>query len=164
MKNLETFLLPFVLVMSSLGLAQSTGIQPTEAMNGEVALDTLNIHLEIPLVNKAGIGLPVSLKMTYNSNFWNWTLVGGVGTQWVPPTTFWRMPASSSDTFVGQLLSAGAFQCQDVKPYVYRLSYWGYMDPGGNVHAFHSTVVPNTQLESGQPSEGDDGRGHYHVL
>ena len=113
-------------------------------MNGEVALDTLNIHFAIPLVNKGGIGLPLSLAMAYNSSGWGTGLVGGVGTQWLPGN-FWTMPAVDSSSFAGTLLGS-TVECNGIQPYVYRTSWWGYRDPDGNLHSFPTGggLIPNT--------------------
>jgi RHS repeat-associated protein len=148
--RLSVYLLPLVLLASTWVLAQGTGVQPLEATNGEVSLDTLNIHLELPLVRKPGIGLPLNLSTSYNSNEWSTVLVGGVGVQWVPDVNgslnFWNMPAVDSSSFAGAILSSGSIECtgNPAPPYVYRLSYSGYRDAQGNVHSFPGPVIPNT--------------------
>jgi len=74
---IRTSLLPFILLCTMLGfitgaMAQLPGVGPQsyEAQNGEVSVDNLNIHLDIPIVRKSGIGLPLSFSLIYNSNFY----------------------------------------------------------------------------------------------
>src|SRR5205807_5992990 len=54
-----------------LGFGQTTtAVQPYEPQQGEISTDTLNIHLDIPIVSKQGIGLPFKASLTFNNNFW----------------------------------------------------------------------------------------------
>jgi hypothetical protein len=63
-----------ILSMAVGAIAQNSGsangVQPFESQTNEISLDTLNIHLDIPIVDKAGVGLPFSFALHYNSNFW----------------------------------------------------------------------------------------------
>jgi RHS repeat-associated protein len=134
-------LLPFTLLISTLGFTQNVGgngVQPTEAMNGEVALDTLDINLNIPLLTKPGIGLPLSLVMSYNSNVWQGPA------QWEPSgDLFWAYPLNQFGS-LGGYFEEESVQCNVVKPYVYKTGYTAYVDPTGSVHAFASALVPNS--------------------
>jgi len=79
---LKKVLLPFVLLLTPFAFAQRpTGNAPQV---GEVSTDTLNIGLNVPLVSKKGVGLPFSVGLSFNNNFWfyNQTSDGPVAGFW----------------------------------------------------------------------------------
>jgi hypothetical protein len=84
MRRIYCVLLP-ILVIEGLAFAQGAGIQPGEIQQGDVSLDTLNVHLDIPVLpTKAGNGLPFSFGVHFNNNFytissskWSPTYPGG---------------------------------------------------------------------------------------
>ena len=132
---------------------EGNGLQPLEATNGEVALDTLNIHLTFPVVHKGGIGLPLSIQLAYDSNSWSWTYVGGVGNQWVPLTTSltccgWNFPGLSPSLPIGGLLTSQSYQCTVTGKIVYGTVYNNYIDASGSVHAVNlgPVISPPTTL------------------
>lgn len=78
-----------LLVMTSVvASAQvSTGIPPFSSFGGgpfdQINLGNLNVHFAIPILHKAGRGLPFDLDLTYDSSIWTPEVVSGT-TQWVP--------------------------------------------------------------------------------
>lgn len=56
---------------------------PEEAIN----LASLNVHIAVPIREKAGRGLPFSYKLSFDNSIWYPTLVNG--TQTWQPTTAW---------------------------------------------------------------------------
>jgi RHS repeat-associated protein len=135
----RNLLLLFVLLCTTLGFTQTggEGVQPTEATNGEVSLDTLNIHLDLPIVSKPGIGLPYTADITYNSNFWT---LNAAGFAWVAPSlgTFWRYPSMQNAGF-GFLNGIGVY-CNSTQ----YLQYTGYQDRYGNYFGFSPIIITPT--------------------
>jgi len=141
LKRLKKLLLPFVLLTATLGFSQAVqgnGVQPGEAQNSEVSLDTLNIHLDIPLVNKKGIGLPTALSLSYNSNLW----LGGTLTH---PGAFRPSsavtPGWNTPVIIGGSLQYEVFDCGVPVPPPGQGNYKGYKyttytDVSGAVHPF----------------------------
>lgn len=127
-----------------------TGLQALEVTNGEVSLDTLNIHLDIPIVSKQGIGIPLALNMSYNSNSW-----GISGGSWVPnPVTpsgaiqnFWNVPSSTVSSFVGQFVTSD-FNCSLDGEQIAVKIYTGYIDPSGTFHTIFN-APPLTAVQVG---------------
>jgi len=113
-------------------LPPAPGNLPGEAQYQEVSIDTLNIHLDIPIVFKAGIGLPFSFGLHYNNNIWspfNPNLV-----QWSP----------SNGWMGGESQVAGQFLTTDsvcgAKGQFPVTIYSGYLDTNGNVHPLNATI------------------------
>jgi YD repeat-containing protein len=122
------------------GQTVTGGVQATEATNGEVSLDNLNVHLDIPLVTKQGVGLPFSWALHFNSNLWTpnttthaWT---GKGFGWV-----WYLRIAG---FAGIWDNANPYYCASQKTF-YPL-YVGFIDYMGNEHYLKNGngVVLNT--------------------
>ncbi len=138
-RGARNFLLPFVLLCATLGLAQGTGVQPTEATNGEVSLDTLNVHIDIPIVRKAGVGLPFSYSLPLNTNIW----VPGQNNTWQlsTPIGFWISPELP-------LRMAGSFLLRNTlcngNNY---LTFYGFVDANGNLHSFTPVVMGNGGIQ-----------------
>lgn len=146
------FLLPCVLLTATLALAQydvgGNGVQPTEATNGEVSLDTLNIHLDIPVVSKSGVGLPFSFGLHFNNNIW--LLSSGawsynthsnfwVGDGWYPTNTY-----GIEGFFVsGPLITCNGIQWSN---------YAGYQDSSGNIHSFSPVIIASQNGQYGCPT------------
>ncbi len=127
------------------------GVQPLEAQYSEVVLNDLNLHLDIPIVNKAGVGLPFAFGLHFNNNFYdpisgkwaqNWNFMGGVSAfGWV-----------SGDTQVfGTLVGYSTF-CPSNPWYQHMITLWGYMDTSGTLHSFPGIPPLN-------PIDGDWGCG-----
>jgi hypothetical protein len=137
LSKLKQLFVPALLLIATLGFtgianAQATtgnGQQPTEATSGEVSLDTLNIHLNIPLVSKAGIGVPVSLSLSYDSNLW----YPSSSTSWVPANGMTTAPGFNNDptNLGGYFIMGGAPTC----PKGYQgQTFMDYVDYNGVEH------------------------------
>ena len=132
--------LPLLLLWGALSFAQ--GVQPNESTSGEVALDNLNIHLDIPLVSKDGIGLPTKLAMHYNSNSW----VGFNGSQVALAGASNGNAVAGGFWYIDGLYGLGGrFQpiveniCNGLAP---QILYPTYTDGTGTVHSFTVPVMP----------------------
>ncbi len=113
----------FLLTMTgAVAAAQvSTGIPPFSSIGGgpfdQINLGNLNVHFAIPVIHKAGRGVPFNFDLTYDSSIWTPENVSGV-TEWVPntywPNTNWGW-SSTPLTIVGYLSSATTSQTQRLK-------------------------------------------------
>lgn len=86
----------------------ATGTPPFGSFGGgpfdTVNLGNLNVHFAIPVLHKAGRGMPFTYDLNYDSSVWTPTSVNGVMT-WVPDSNFgWR---GSTEAFVVQMPSGG---------------------------------------------------------
>jgi hypothetical protein len=160
MKHLfKNSLLPFLLLYGFLGatLAQNiggAGPQVGEASNGEVSLDTLNVHLAIPIVSKAGIGMPVSVVMIYDSNVW-YPKVGGY-TYWYPGNVtaaslqdFWKATYPLGTLAVGQRIACGQM--------IGAIPVLGFTDASGTTHRLDSPVNISPNGNDGTYCTGNAG-------
>src|SRR5271163_2348484 len=158
-RGARNFLLLLLCLSATLGFTQGAfaqvagaGVQPTESVNGEITLDTLNIHIDIPIMHKAGIGLPLSFGLHYNSNLW-----GITNRVWAPApainvaTSNMGLAFSNLVSLYGHLVGA-TFGCgSSLYP-----SFSGYVDPAGNYHGYKSPVGPNVAVVL-SPSGGTIG-------
>jgi hypothetical protein len=84
--------LPLILVCSALAGPVPVGTQPLGSYSGGpfdlVNLGNLNVHFAIPILHKAGRGLPFTYDLTYDNSIWypvtsngvtSWKSVGGWG-------------------------------------------------------------------------------------
>jgi len=158
MNLFKNILLPIVLLTVIMSHNQAcaqatagTGLQPLEPTNGEVALDTLNIHLNIPIVNKPGIGMPLSLAMSYNSN--SWGVSAGYWTPNPEPNPagltydFWNVPSAVASSLMGEL-TYGEFNCGLSGENIDLRTITGYVDSSGSLHSI-SIPTPLTTVQVG---------------
>jgi RHS repeat-associated protein len=155
MKNLlRKFPLPLVLLAATLGFSQnvgSAGPQTHEASNGEVSLDTLDIHLSIPIVSKEGVGLPFSMALTYDSNVWYPEVIGTAPKTWYVGQGawgigqgFWKLSGPSG----GGIIYSRVVNCGNdirISPII------GYMDNVGSLHG-----IPTVMLYPGGGTVGSN--------
>jgi hypothetical protein len=66
-----------------------------------------NVHFEIPVINKAGRGMPLTYKLTYDSSIW--TPVGSSGSQVWTPAAQWGWNSMGSP-------STGTLQLHPLNP------------------------------------------------
>src|ERR1700757_3435316 len=94
----KCFPIMFTLVVTmAMGQTQvSTGFSSFGSYGGgpfdSVNLGNLNVHFVIPVLHKAGRGMPFNFDLTYDSSFWTTTTNNGV-TQWTPVGWGWRSSA-----------------------------------------------------------------------
>ena len=103
-------------------------------------LANLNINFAIPVIGKAGRGLPLSYSLRYDSSIW-----GAVGGQWYLALTDmgWRGIAEALTGFAGDSAVTGG--CY-INSYGYSYNIYGprtYTEPNGTTHYFSSVTVSN---------------------
>src|ERR1035437_81458 len=134
----KKLLLTMFLLLSTLGFSQANstafGVQNTEASKGEVSFDTLNIHLDIPVVDKTGVGLPFSLGLHFNNNFWyNIPCPNGTsGSCWVPNASVFGWTPDAAQSYGAYIVVPAT--CGNSATNTNAMAFLGYMDSTGNIH------------------------------
>jgi RHS repeat-associated protein len=117
-----------------------TGTPPFSKIGGgpadEVDLANLNVHLDVPIVNKAGRGISFTYTLGYDNS--TWTPVGSSGSQtWVPAENWgWSVESAAATGEITYQQTMQQVQC-------YPSGNWGYLtteenfsyiDPFGTQH------------------------------
>ncbi len=108
MKHSSKLYLLIVILLASLASAQvSTGTPPFGSFGGgpydTVNLGNLDVHFSVPILHKAGRGVPFSYDLSYDSSIWYPATIEGV-VQWAP-TADWGW-TSNSAAVLGRITSA----------------------------------------------------------
>jgi RHS repeat-associated protein len=140
--KLKAVTLTLLMISSIVAVAQGNGIQPGSVQVGGpdvLGMNDLNIHLTIPLVSKQGIGMPFSMGLSFNNNFWN--KVGSQAT-WSQQNTF--APIINNGWWIFDGSSGGAWSeltspnCPGgANEYI----YYSYIDPNGTPHKFNGSIT-----------------------
>jgi hypothetical protein len=161
----------FLLLATSVVSAQvATGTPPFASLNGgpfdTVNLGNLNVHFSIPIVHKAGRGMPFAYDLGYDNSVWAPAPVGGQQT-WQPVFN-WGWAAQTAIK-VGYLSFLKITQVCDWPPpkhgtYTIWLGYV-YHDPWGGRHSFAGTLEEDiTNCDNGNTSSlnatATDGSGY----
>ena len=127
----------------------ANGVQALETHDGEISLDTLNIHLDIPLVDKPGVGLPFSFGLHFNNNFWVptyvWCMTGSYC--WQPNASVWGWLPDAAQGTGSFIVRPFIDNCSGGDKQYNILQYIAYQDPVGNTH-----LLPNDPLHPTGPS------------
>jgi len=112
----------------------STGAPPFSSLGGgpfdTVDLGNLNVHFSIPILNKAGRGIPFAYALSYDSSIWS-PVTGGGSTNWSPAANWgWRATTESLAGYVSETLHIDIQGCGG--------SWWTftYHGPDGTPHDF----------------------------
>ncbi len=134
-----------LLLVTTLGIGQvATGTPPFGSFGGgpfdTVNLGNLNVHFAIPLIHKAGRGLPFNYDMSYDNSVWY--PVGVTGNQtWQPVVNWgWRAQTEMIAGYVTYSTSTGTCNVSGHNLSAPRYSGWAYHDPWGVVHGFSIVV------------------------
>ena len=150
---LLAWLLMAVLLAAAPSFAQvATGSPPYASFSGgpfdSVNNANLNVHFAIPVVQKAGRGLPFNYVLSYDSSIW--APVGASGNQtWTPvgPNSIWPDMwgwRGVTEAYLGSYTySTTSAQCVvSGTPYYYNVySNFAYHDSAGTVHSFGITTT-----------------------
>ena len=142
----------------------ATGVPPFASTGGS-AFDTfdlanLNVHLSIPIVNKAGRGLPFNYVLTYDNSVWSPSTAGIYGA-WTPVSNWgWR---GVSEAATGYLSYSTASSCRLLGGTVY--ANWVYHDAAGVQHPFGGFQLLDSSRCRGSSDSGGalatDDSGFY---
>ena len=131
-----------------------TGTPPFGSFGGGpdiVNLDNLNVHLDIPVVNKAGRGTNFTYDLSYDTAVW-YPSAGTGGATWTPVYNWgWRAITEISTGFISYTQTTTPW-CLIGGQYVGQqtaYSNWTYHDPWGVPHYFPVT----TYYYQGPPAE-----------
>jgi hypothetical protein len=121
----------------------------------------LNVYFQIPIVNKAGRGLPFTYTLTYSSSVWY-----NVADSWGPVSN-WGWTAVTTVPLTGYVSYYASLQyCINAYYTVY--SDWAYHDPYGVTHAFPGNVWSAYDSQNGcggptttQSLTAYDGSGYF---
>jgi len=126
----------FVLVVGSVFAQVTTGTPPFGSFGGGpfdvINLGNLNVHFSVPVVHKAGRGLPFNFDLSFDNSIW--TPTGGA---WVPDATWgWRMQTDASSGYA--VMTSRTIQCtvDGVVEYGTSYTYKAYVDASGTSHPF----------------------------
>jgi RHS repeat-associated protein len=141
MKFSSTHLVLIVVLSAGVSSAQvSTGTPAFGSFGGgpfdTVNVGNLNVHFAIPVLNKAGRGIPFSYDLSYDSSIWTTVTVSGV-TSWQPVFNWgWQSSFASHSGYITFRQSSG--QCHDHTPFGL-ITNFAYRDPWGIDHTFPGT-------------------------
>jgi hypothetical protein len=129
------------IVLSRLASAQvSTGTPPLGSFGGgpmdTVNLGNLNVHFAVPVLHKAGRGMPFTYDLSYDSSIWTPVTNSGV-TQWQPTTNWgWRGATEARTGYMSYQTSTtrDSFGC------VTTYYSYTYHDAYGALHPFPGTA------------------------
>jgi hypothetical protein len=136
----------------------ATGFPPYGSFGGGT-FDTvnnanLNVHFAIPIINKAGRGMPFSYTLSYDSSVWS-----PVGGYWHPSLYNWGW-RGKAEALMGYVLYGVTQGSCFVFPQMYYYTVYSggsYYDPQGNAHFFAVTVSPGGGPCSGVPPYSASG-------
>jgi len=136
---------------------QSWGGGPVDSVN----LGNLDIHLTIPVLHKAGRGMPFAYDISYDAQVWSSVTSNGT-TQWQPSNTFGWMNISGAGMggYVSYSTVTTSGQCPINPPYTYgtytQIEYYGfvYHDAVGFSHQMSATAYYITTTGCTSPPNG----------
>jgi len=141
------------------GIAPASGPQPFGSFGGgppdTINLGNLNVHFAIPVLHKAGRGLPFNYDLKYDSSVWY--PVGSSGSQvWTPVSTWgWRGWTESSLGYV--TYSQSTTKCfNDTGQWSWgsRDNNFVYHDPWGASHWFPISLMCGDGTNTASASDG----------
>lgn len=162
---LAIFLLPILIASSSVAQGPATGTPPFSSIGGNpfdaVNLGNLNVHFAVPIVHKAGRGVPFNYDLAYESSIYQIATVSGVQT-WQPVhlvnkvVSYWGWQGLGPvvSPYVSYSMTQTTQYCYvfpsaTLSPYTQiEYSNFAYDDPSGTTHPFSIAF----QVISGAPA------------
>lgn len=164
MTTLRHFSFLLLLFFCNFAIAQSaTGAPPFSTTSpgfDNVNLANLNAHFDIPIVRKAGRGLPFGYILSYDTTMWTQAIVGG-STVWQPAENWgWRGSTESAVGYVNY--AAQVLLCPDGITHYNQYTFEYYSDPSGTQHPIDEVIVDNTCNggATSQSAVSADGSGY----
>jgi len=91
------------------------GQQPFASFGGgpfdTVDLGNLNVHFTVPVIQKAGKGVPFSYSLAYDSSVWYPVTVSGHLTWQMVPNAGWSINSQATAGYVTYTATTGSGQC-----------------------------------------------------
>src|SRR5882724_11555705 len=141
-------LLVVLLGITGFSLSQvKTGTPPFGSFGGgpfdAINLGNLNVHFAVPIIHKAGRGLPLNYDLSFDSSVWY--TVGVSGNQVWQPVGNWGWSSAWAGTTGDITRSANTVPCYDGQGHqngaTTTISNFAYHDPRGAVHGFSGQWV-----------------------
>jgi hypothetical protein len=157
-----------LLFLTASALGQTvTGIAPFTSQSsadfGSINLGSLNLHLEFPVINKAGRGLAFNYALTYDNSIWVPITVNSV-TTWQPTTMWYGWSATKKPVGGYVIYKSTTLRCYPpgypTEPsYLYqRYTYYAYVDRSGVTHPFGLVLDDDCSTnQSGTATATDSG-------
>jgi hypothetical protein len=131
----------FLLLATSFAVAAqvTTGTPPFASFGGGpdvINLGSLNAHLDVPVLNKVGRGMPFTYDLTYDTSVWVPISSGGV-TSWNPVFNWGWIAQTQIKT--GYITYSRLSQNCDTPPPLHQFNIyknWVYYDAWGGRHSF----------------------------
>ena len=161
----------FVLFSASVLMGQvATGTYPYGTFDSKgfdtINVGNLNTHFAIPVLNKAGRGIPLQYNLAYDSSIWypatvsgakSWVLVQNQGWSGIPSFGYLSMTSTTSTIIVG--VPPHQATCHETT-----YNNWIYHDKTGVLHPFQIATVVETGSctlgSSSGTSTASDGSGY----
>jgi RHS repeat-associated protein len=162
-RTLASFVILLLIASSPMFAQPATGFPPFGSFSGgggdAVDNANLDVHLSVPVISKAGRGVPFAYSLSFDSSVWV-PVTSGSSKAWAPVSNWGWSPVTSADTgwFTYTTLQEQCVQYYG-PPVVYY--YWNayynftYFDPSGTAHP-----VPNLQVNGGQSGTCGYGGGN----
>jgi hypothetical protein len=135
---LATALLTFAEALSA---QVSTGAPPFSTIEGgpfdAVNLGNLNVHFSVPILHKAGRGIPFAYDLSYDNSIWTPVTSGGV-TSWKPVTNWGWIASTGSGTGFVSFTETDTFPIPNCQRSTY--TKYVYHDSVGASHPFNGTA------------------------
>jgi len=149
-RTAERGLALLVVMLGATGFSLSqvkTGTPPFGSFGGgpfdTINLGNLNVHFAVPIIHKAGRGLPLNYDLSFDSSVWY--PVGVSGNQVWQPVGNWGWMSTWAGTTGYITQSSNTVQCYDGQGHpngaTTTISNWAYYDPRGVVHGFSGQLV-----------------------
>lgn len=145
----------------------STGLPPFGSFGGgpdTVNLGNLNVHFAIPVLHKAGRGMPFNYDFGYDSSVWYPVAASGT-LSWQPVLNWgWRAQTEMLAGYVtySEVVVTCLLSGHPISNTI--LTYWAYHDPRGVVHPFVDLELNTSRISTCGPSSGTataiDGSGY----
>jgi len=140
-----------IILMTGVSFAQvATGTPAFGSFGGGpfdvVNLGNLNVHMDVPVLHKAGRGIPFTYDLTYDSSIWTPVTSGGV-TQWQPATVWgWNIATAASSGYVTQNVVNSVIVGHPCNIGETTYSNYVYHDPFGKSHVFVTNTTSPTPI------------------
>ena len=147
----------------------ATGTPPFGSFGGgpfdTVNLGNLNVHFAIPVLDKAGRGMPFTYNLSYDSSVWTPVTSSGT-TQWQPVNNWgWRGQTEVATGYISLSIITSGCLTGRIPTGTRALYYnWAYHDTFGSTHSFPGSSIIETgtcgSVVTSMNSLATDGSGY----
>src|SRR5579859_5275783 len=152
--------LVLVIITSTVSAQVATGAPQFGSFGGgpfdSINLANLNAHFSIPIISRAGRGMPFSYALQYDSSIWAPVQDGGRG------CTCWEMSNGGWSNRVQSVTGLVVYtNITNLHNLVTKYNGWQYLDPSGTQHKFAMTLYsPGYGSPNSGTATATDGSGY----